>query len=397
MSAGHITNRNLFLVGDIFLTILRSGHNLSIGVLRSTSASLNGVSHASLNITIMTSLRSNAKITGQLLSLVPTDTSLDAAQMFLWDGGYVTARSVIQGTSDSTAHVIVVTVLGPLMEPVNPEPTFLRLCEDINSNAFSQVNGGQGTWQIPRDAMQAACDLIWAKTTQMKLSLRSIVSVTPLDAKSFPYKFSDGTVAVFSAEANSLLAASEGERIATCPLCEARVPDMRCHVGQHILCALCNMPEVVDMKEQVGETYVCGFCGHSDRPECAITITVTASSAPIWETKCTYQHVFKYRAADNGSKNKPCRNIPLKSEGVELPACIWDVMMLTDLEQSTAHIPKEYWITPPNVSSGSDKENVPTSSSCPLKCSVTASTSYKPAKRSRTAHTLLQQPTALLA
>ncbi|KIK36880.1 hypothetical protein CY34DRAFT_93670 [Suillus luteus UH-Slu-Lm8-n1] len=192
MSAGHITDRNLFLVRDIFLTILRSGHNLSIGVLRSTSASLNGVSRASLNVTIMTSLRSNAKITGQLLSLVPTDTSLDAAQMFLWDGGYVTARSVIQGTSDSTARVIVVTVPGPLVEPVNPEPTFLRLREDINSDAFSQVNGGQSTWQIPRDAMQAACDLIWAKTTQMKLSLRSIASVTPLDAKSFPYKFSDG-------------------------------------------------------------------------------------------------------------------------------------------------------------------------------------------------------------
>jgi hypothetical protein len=191
MSTGHITDRNLFLVGDIFLTILHSGHNLSIGVLHSTSASLNGVSHASLNKTIMTSLHSNAKITGQLLSLVPTDTSLDAAQMFLWDGGYVTARSVIQGTSDSTARVIVVTVPGPLVEPMNPEPTFLRLREDINSDAFSQVNGGQSTWQIPRDAMQAACNLIWAKTTQMKLSLRSIASVTPLDAKSFPYKFSD--------------------------------------------------------------------------------------------------------------------------------------------------------------------------------------------------------------
>lgn len=86
-----------------------------------------------------------------------------------------------------------------------------------------------------------------------------------------------------------------------------------------------------------------------------------------------------------------------RSEGVELPASMRNIMVLTDLEQSTARIPKEHWITPPNVSSGSDKENVPTSSSRPLKRSVTASTSYKPAKRSRTAHTLLQQPTALLA
>jgi hypothetical protein len=86
-----------------------------------------------------------------------------------------------------------------------------------------------------------------------------------------------------------------------------------------------------------------------------------------------------------------------RSEGVELPASIQNDMMLTDLEQSTARIPKEHWITPPNVSSGSDKENVPTSSSRPLKRSLTTSTSYKPAKRSRTAHTVLQQPNASLA
>ncbi|KAG2139090.1 uncharacterized protein EDB93DRAFT_1070739, partial [Suillus bovinus] len=62
----------------------------------------------------------------------------------------------------------------------------------------------------------------------------------------------------------------------------------------------------------VGEEYLCGFCGRSEWPECAITITVTASSAPTWTTQCTYQHTFKYGAVDNGSKNKPCRNLPLK-------------------------------------------------------------------------------------
>jgi hypothetical protein len=86
-----------------------------------------------------------------------------------------------------------------------------------------------------------------------------------------------------------------------------------------------------------------------------------------------------------------------RSEGVELPVSVQNDVMLTDLEQSTARILKEYWITPPNVSSGLDKKNVPTSSSRPLKRSLTASTSYKPAKCSCTAHTSLQQPNALLA
>jgi hypothetical protein len=67
MSAGRITDRNLFLVGDIFVTILRTGHTLSIGVLRSTSASLNGVSHASVNTTVMKALRTTARSLGNFL------------------------------------------------------------------------------------------------------------------------------------------------------------------------------------------------------------------------------------------------------------------------------------------------------------------------------------------
>lgn len=73
-----------------------------------------------------------------------------------------------------------------------------------------------------------------------------------------------------------------------------------------------------------------------------------------------------------------------RSEGVELPAHVRNDMTLTELEQSTSRIPKERWITPPSVLSGSDKENVPASSSRPPKRSLTASTGYKAAKRSRT-------------
>ncbi|KAG2746852.1 hypothetical protein P692DRAFT_201867506 [Suillus brevipes Sb2] len=222
MSAGRITDQNLFLVGDIFLTILRSGRTLSIGVLRSTSASLNGISRASINIAVMKALRSTAKITGQLLTVIPTDASPDASQYFLWDGGYVTARSIIQGTPDSTERIVIVSVPGALVEPVNPEATFIRFQDNINSDAFTQVNGGQNTWKVPRDALQAACDLLWAKAVEIKVSLKSIASVLPSNIKCFPYQLSDGTIAVSSVEANSLLTASEGERVATCPLCEAK-------------------------------------------------------------------------------------------------------------------------------------------------------------------------------
>ncbi|KAG1737005.1 hypothetical protein EDB19DRAFT_1637371 [Suillus lakei] len=198
------------------------------------------------------------------------------------------------------------------------------------------------------------------------------------------------------------------------------------HIGQHILHALSNTPENVSLKEpvcfffydyctlilihllKVGNVLPCGFCGRSRLPECSITIKVPASSAPVWETKCIYKHTFKYGFAETGSKNKPCRNVPLKCAlchpalppepgkstrrtpvvsvnavwrynmvdhilnehkeysvpghrlpGVALPVVVWMGVKLTDLEQTAAQIPKEHW----QVGREGDKENVPASAS----------------------------------
>jgi hypothetical protein len=51
--AGHITDHNLFLVGDIFLMLIWYDHTLSIGVLQFTTASLSGVTHVLINIRVM--------------------------------------------------------------------------------------------------------------------------------------------------------------------------------------------------------------------------------------------------------------------------------------------------------------------------------------------------------
>ncbi|KIK33802.1 hypothetical protein CY34DRAFT_31162, partial [Suillus luteus UH-Slu-Lm8-n1] len=173
-----------------------------------------------------------------------------------------------------------------------------------------------------------------------------------------------------------------------CPLCDVRVVDMRDHVGHHILRALTNTLEEPPLKQEVGLTSPCGFCGCSGVPECTIRITVPSSGAPTWETGCKYKHLFRYGSVDSGSKNKPCRNLPLKcglchpvlppqpgkstckapvlaveavwrynmaahildhhneyavpgqrEAGVPLPMSVWKVMKLTDLEQSASHIP----------------------------------------------------------
>ncbi|KAG2095323.1 hypothetical protein BD769DRAFT_1678354 [Suillus cothurnatus] len=191
----------------------------------------------------MKALRTTAKITGQLLTIILTHSASPDTQYCLWDGGYVTAHSVIPGTSSLTEHVVIMTVPGTLIEPVNPEATFICLCNDVNTDAFSQVSGGQSTWQVSCDTLQAAYDLLWAKAVEMKVSVKLITSITPVNIKSFPYQFPDGTPVVLSVKASSQLTASEGEHIKTCPLCDMKVVDMCDHVGCHILCALTNTPE----------------------------------------------------------------------------------------------------------------------------------------------------------
>ncbi|KAG2106085.1 hypothetical protein BD769DRAFT_1675967 [Suillus cothurnatus] len=146
---GHITDGNLFLVGDIFLTILQSGHTVSIGILRSMVLTLSNMSHASINAGVMKASRMTVKVTGQLLTIIPTNCpTSESKQLFLWNGGYVKVCSAAQGTSGlvTTDHVIILTVPGSLIKPINSEPTFLCLHDDINTNDLVEINGGQSTW-----------------------------------------------------------------------------------------------------------------------------------------------------------------------------------------------------------------------------------------------------------
>ncbi|KAG1718200.1 hypothetical protein EDD22DRAFT_855598 [Suillus occidentalis] len=442
MCAGRITDQNSFLIGDVFLTILQSARTISIAILRSISVTLNDVSRSLINTTSLKACHTTAKVTGQLLALMLTVPSPSSPLLFLWNGGYIKSRSAIPGTTESTERVVIVSVPSFLVEPINPEPTYIRLHEDVNSDDFLEIQGGQSMWQVSHGSLQAACEILWMKAVEAKLPLKSIACITPSDAKAFPYQLFDGTPAVVSVEACNLLAASEGKRITICPLCEAKVPNMRSHIGQHILCALTNTPESVSLKEPVGSVLPCGFCGRSGLPECSITIKVPANGPPVWETKCAYQHTFKYRFAETGSKNKPCRNIPLKcllchpalppepgksirrspvvsvdaiwcynmpnhilngheeysvpghrASGVPLPAAVWDSVKLTDLEQNAAQIPQAHW----QVGHKGDKENVSSSKSRTRKHPGLELAASLPSKRPHTVVQPLQSSRTLLA
>ncbi|KAG2740578.1 hypothetical protein P692DRAFT_20753110 [Suillus brevipes Sb2] len=246
-----------------------------------------------------------------------------------------------------------------------------------------------------------------------------------------------GTLAILSVKASSLLSASEGETITICPLCKTKVANMCYHMGLHILRALNNVPEDINMKQSVGDVSPCGFCGQSGHLDCVITITIkntATSNAPMqWNTKCVYQHGFRYSFAEQGSKHKPMRNVPLKCElrhpvlppepgkssrrvltvainaiwrynmvehvlndheeycvpghragGVPMPLGVLKTMQLTELEQASANIPQEKWQLFSIPGDGHDKENVVPSTSCASKRSVPSITAPWASKKTRT-------------
>ncbi|KAG1821705.1 uncharacterized protein BJ212DRAFT_1205509, partial [Suillus subaureus] len=85
------------------------------------------------------------------------------------------------------------------------------------------------------------------------------------------------------------------------------------HMGIHILRAFYGVLED-NLKELVGIQQPCGFCGQSEQDKCKVSIRIKTNGAITLETQCSYQHKFHYVNVDTGSKNRPCRNIPLKCE-----------------------------------------------------------------------------------
>ncbi|KAG2140704.1 hypothetical protein BD769DRAFT_1662616 [Suillus cothurnatus] len=98
--------------------------------------------------------------------------------------------------AESTDRIVIVSIPGVLVEPINPEPMLIHLRGDINTDDLKEIKGGQSTWQMLQDALQAACDLLWLKAVEMKIPLKSIACVMPSDTKTFSYQLSDGTLAV---------------------------------------------------------------------------------------------------------------------------------------------------------------------------------------------------------
>ncbi|KAG1763515.1 hypothetical protein EV702DRAFT_1220308 [Suillus placidus] len=366
-----ITGGSTFIIGDIFLTIVCSNATLTIALVRSTLIEHHGITrHDILVANIGTP---EVKLTGQILTLIPTFQPAEQCS-WLWTGEYVKMKSDIQGINQSTDKIVEITVPGILVELANPETTCVRMHSNINSDNFFALNNLGNTWIIEEAALSFACNTLWRKACENNIILKSIIHLaTPSDPSTFLYSLADGSTGVVCAEASKQLAATNAASL--------------------------GVQE--NLRENVGTRQPCGCCGRSGREECKVQVKIGSSGAVSVATRCPYHTSFRWASANAGSKNRPCRNVPIKCElchptlapvtgkksrtgapyvdpiwcynmidhlnethpqyahpkkthGHPLPPDILNSFTLTSLEQREAGIPEVFWLVP---LFDSDKEN----------------------------------------
>ncbi|KAF7294036.1 hypothetical protein MKEN_01449900 [Mycena kentingensis (nom. inval.)] len=332
LEAGGIVGPDLFVIGDLFLTLLRTNTTVSLAVVCCTAIHDGNKSLGSILSTTVRDPKSKIRLSGQVLTMqmVPTlhdeneslptplpptsadvrapdwKTQEDSSYSWIWTGGYLTVDPPITGTSQSTEKVAVVTVPGVLTELVNP--AMVNATPRLGSDIALKINSEGRTWQIDDGTLGAACEMLWATFNTLKLSAKDFAVVKKRSM--FPYTFSDGTEALLCRPATEQLQKRvEDVENRKCHLCGIKAgKKWRGHMGEHILRFLRRVTET--LLQPIEEGVICGFCARSDAPECAVALLRTQTSYRVL-TNCGYCMEFNYKTANDGSETTVCRNVPV--------------------------------------------------------------------------------------
>ncbi|KAG2338518.1 hypothetical protein BDR05DRAFT_951816, partial [Suillus weaverae] len=346
------TGGNTFIIGDIFLTIVCSNATLTIALVRSTLIEHHGITrHDILVANIGTP---EVKLTGQILTLIPTFQPAEQ-RSWLWTGEYVKMKSDIQGINQSTDKIVEIMVPGILVELANPETTCVRMRSNINSDNFFALNNLGNTWIIEEAALSFACNTLWRKACENNIILKSIIHLaTPSDPSTFLYSLADGSTGVVCAEASEQLAATNAGPLLECPLCSGKTDSMHAHIGVHIL-RICrrtwapdNLVAAAGDLDAKSARWASANAGSKNRPCRNVPIkcelchpTLAPVTGKKSRTGAPYvDAIWHYNMIDHLNKTHPQYAHPKKTHGHPLPPDILDSFTLTSLEQCEAGIPE---------------------------------------------------------
>ncbi|KAG2129459.1 hypothetical protein DEU56DRAFT_915172 [Suillus clintonianus] len=292
---GNVLCGSYFITGDLFITLMRTPNKImTLALVRATVISENGVPRARINSATLTSPRSNVKVTGEVLIILPSTSNhpmTDSSLQWIWNGSYLKHVSPVPGTDRTTLKVFTVSIAGHLLKTINP--TIIDAFEHLTHDQAAEVNSKGTTWALSEDALHLAILLLWKEIMDSNTPV-NVLPVLSFESAHFPYCAHNGSVAlVCNAGTELLMASGRGSSLA---------------YGHSHSPHVSNIPEV--LINQLGGKLPCGFCGQSDNPDCAVTIKKTARKTEV-ECKCPHKESYQYGSANKGSDNRPCRNVPI--------------------------------------------------------------------------------------
>ncbi|KAK6971541.1 hypothetical protein R3P38DRAFT_3413219 [Favolaschia claudopus] len=326
---GHLTGAS-FIVGDPFATLIRTSTNVSLALVRSTEIHVDGKRASDVNVASIKNPKANIKLSGwQILkvkAVVPSpddvfaesseETSLDSTWSWLWLGSYLMGKSAMKGTEIATDAPHIISVVGNLVEPVNPKA--ITAHDRLAAEDMQYINSTGTTWAMDHNLLGALTEQLWKRVEAAQTGLREMPIIKD-EIAGFPYLWATGIPALLSEGGTAFITAKSAED--PCLYCPEVPSNWRGHMGAHILRKLRSVGEVEREKRgkktgevktypEVGESYPCGFCGRSGRPECAVSMKPRGQSFEII-TKCKYEAKFQYQTANKGSATTPSRNVPI--------------------------------------------------------------------------------------
>ncbi|KAJ6544737.1 hypothetical protein B0H10DRAFT_2244093 [Mycena sp. CBHHK59/15] len=191
-----ILGKDVFVVGDPVLTLLKMGTNVSLAVLRATAIHQDGVSRSSLLAATIINLEAKVKITDGPMPFMTTtfirgvdwlESEVESKWAWIWNREYLKVESTVRGTSETMDKVILVSVPSVLTELVNPT----MVDASIRLGEISQrINSSGQSWEIDDKQLGIVPELLWACALENNIAAITITVVKPTDI--FPYHFDNG-------------------------------------------------------------------------------------------------------------------------------------------------------------------------------------------------------------
>ncbi|KAJ6617149.1 hypothetical protein B0H10DRAFT_1948533 [Mycena sp. CBHHK59/15] len=225
-----ILGKDVFVVGDPILTLLKTGTNVSLAVLHATAIHQDGKVKITGQVHSMSLVLKTAETEsdGPMPFMTATftrgvdwlESEVESKWAWIWNREYLKVESMVRGTSEMTDKVILVSVPGVLTELVNPTMS----------------------WEIDDKQLGIVSELLWGRALEKNIAAITITVVKPTDI--FPYHFDNGKPALLSHIPTQQLVQDYTEREnRKCKLCGQKCQNQRVHIGMHILRKLRGIQE----------------------------------------------------------------------------------------------------------------------------------------------------------